>query len=730
MNDLKIPHLLSRRSLIVAAGVTAVGLVVAVNHRKFWSRPDNKKNLRFSPSAYLEMFPDGKIVVIVGQSELGQGIHTCLAQALADELDADWSTIMVRHSRSGQDPGKAFELPLFPGAGVQMIAESTSTKYFFEPMRIAGAAARLMLVRAASAAWGLREDQCRTSDGHILGPDGRKASYKEFVQAAANLPIPELKNVRLKSPRDFKFIGKSMPRVDVKDKVAGKPIYGIDFRLPGLLTAVVARSPVLGGRMISFDQSASLTVPGVKACLPIPTGVAVLANGFWAAKTGRDRLKIEWDHGPRATMSTEAMEAEYRRLLGTPGALVLERGNLAPVQAGNSRDRVAEYSVPYLAHAAMEPLNCTMQWRADSCEIWVGTQYQSMDLKTASRVLGIPAGSITLNTLHSGGGFGRRASPKSDFVAETAEILKRVRHLNAPVQNIWGREDDLQGGEYRPMAFNRLAASLSPSGDLLSWSHRIVSQSILDDTEFVSWNVNGIDALSIGGADNMPYEVANFRLELHTPKTGPTVSWMRSVGEVNNAFAIECFIDELALLADSDPVAFRLKMLGTNPRLAHVLDLAAKRAGFHEKTPKGIGRGIAVHQYIDSRVAMVAEVSVEKGKPKATKFTVAIDCGRVVNPNGVKAQVEGGVMFALSSALYGKISFDHGRTKQKNFDTYRMLRIESAPEVVVHLVDSDEPPVGVGEVNVPPVAPALCNAIYAATGKRIRDLPVSASIDL
>ncbi|RJG13624.1 xanthine dehydrogenase family protein molybdopterin-binding subunit [Pseudomonas cavernicola] len=722
------PRLLTRRTFIVSAGTIAAGLAIVVHSPNAISGllGDNAGKA-FKPNAFVEISSDGQIVVLVGQSEIGQGIHTCLAQALAEELDADWSMVTARHSPAGDEYQLA---PDVFGPGIQMIAQSSSTRYLFEPMRMAGAVARLLIVRAAAKAWGLSEDKCTTANGYVLAADGRKAPYGEFVVDAAKLPMPAAGDVRLKSPETFKLIGKSMPRIEGKDKITGQPIFGIDVRLPGMLTAVVARSPILGGKAIRVDDSASKKVPGVKACLQIADGVAVIAENFWAAKTARALLKIEWDSGPRGTMSSEVMEAEYRQALGKPGLVVLERGRTDALMSDSGGGHLADYTMPYMAHAPMEPLNCTMQWQGDACEIWVGTMYQSMDHKVASEILGIPKEKVKLNTMHCGGGFGRRASPKSDFVAETARIMKAARHLGAPIQNIWTREDDIQGGEYRPMAFNRLSATLSPSGKIESWGHRIVSQSILDDTEFASWNAGGYDALSVGGAITLPYEIENFRLDIHTPKTGPTVSWMRAPGEVSNCFAVECFIDELAHRAKIDPVTFRLNMLGKDPRLAHVLNVAAKTGGLLERSPAGMGRGVAVHSYVDTRVAAVAEVTIADGHLRVSRITVVLDCGRVVNPDGVKAQVEGGVIFALSNALYGRISFDQGRAQQSNFDSYPVLRMDAAPEVLVHLVSSEEGPFGVGEVACPPVAPALCNAIYAATGKRFRDTPVSAAIDV
>lgn len=721
-------RLLTRRTFIVSAGAIAAGLAIAVKCPEAISGLlGNNAEPAFKPNAFVEISADGQIVVIVGQSEIGQGIHTCLAQVLAEELDADWSRVTARHAPASDD----FQLaPDVFGPGIQMIAQSSSTRYLFEPMRMAGAVARLLIVRAAAKTWKLNEDQCTTANGYVLAADGRKAAYGEFVVEAAKLPMPEATEIRLKSPDSFRLIGQSMPRIEGKDKITGQPIFGIDFRLPGMLTAVVARPPVLGGKAIRVDDSASKKVPGVKACLQVPSGVAVIADNFWAAKKARELLQVEWDVGLRGNLSSKVMEAEYRQALGKPGLIALERGRTDELLNDSGRSYLADYTMPYMAHAPMEPLNCTMQWQGEGCEIWVGTMYQSMDRKVAAEILGLAKEKVKLNTLHCGGGFGRRASPKSDFVAETAHILKAARHLGTPIQNIWTREDDIQGGEYRPMAFNRLTAILAPSGVITSWGHRIVSQSILDDTEFSAWNAGGFDALSVGGAITLPYEIENFRLDIHTPKTGPTVSWMRAPGEVSNCFAVECFIDELAHRAKVDPLNFRLNMVGKDPRLVHVLKLAAKAGGLQEPVPPGTGRGIAVHSYVDTRIAAVAEVAMEKDHLRVRRITVALDCGRVVNPDGVKAQVEGGVIFALSNALYGRISFDQGRVEQSNFDSYPVLRMDAAPEVVVHLVDSEEGPYGVGEIACPPVAPALCNAIYAATGQRIRDTPVSASISV
>jgi len=669
----------------------------------------------FAPSAWVRIAPDGRVTVIVNKAEMGQGVCTSLAMLLAEELDADWS-------RVGFEFAPATPEYVDPNFGMQMTGGSSSVKGMSEPLRHAGAAARALLVAAAAQEWGVDATACGTEPGFVVHrASGRRAGYGELAGSAATLPVPS--DVPLKDPRDFRLVGRPTPRLDTPDKVLGRATFALDVRRPGMLVALIARPPSFGGRARSLDAKAAYAVPGVMQVASIDAGVAVLATGFWAAKRGRDALLIEWDAGPNATLSSDTLRDEYRRLAQQPGLAARRDGDPEAALAAAARVLTAEYELPYLAHAPMEPLNCVVELRADGCEIWAGTQFQTVDQAAAAREAGLRPEQVRIHTTFMGGGFGRRANPASDFIVEAVQCAKAAG--GRPVQLVWTREDDLRGGYYRPMWHSRIRAGLDAAGAVTAWSHTIVGQSIVAGTPFEQYMVkDGIDETSVEGAKELPYAIPHVQVDLHTTKVGVPTQWWRSVGHSHTAFVVESFLDEIAHAMGKDPLALRRALLAGRPRWLGVLDLAAQRAGWGTPAPAGHARGVAVHHSFDTWVAQVAEVSLVEGWPRVHRVTCAVDCGRVVNPDTVKAQMEGGIGFGLTAVLYGSITLKDGRVEQSNFHDYRMLRIHEMPEVVVHLVPSDEPSTGVGEPGVPPVAPAVCNALFALTGKRIRRLPI------
>jgi isoquinoline 1-oxidoreductase beta subunit len=588
-----------------------------------------------------------------------------------------------------------------------------------------GAAARVMLVQAAAQQWNVPAGSCHVEKGVVIhAASGKKASYGSLANAAAAIPVPS--NVPLKDPKNFITIGKKVRRLDTPSKTNGTAQFGLDVTLPGMLTALVARAPVFGGKVVSFDASESLKVPGVRTVEQVPSGVAVIASGFWPARLGRERLKINWDDGANAEISSTKMLADFSSQSASPGLVAKKAGDPVGALAGAAKKITAEYDVPYLAHAMMEPLNCVVDLRADSCEIWTGTQFQTGDRANAAKVAGLAPEKVQIHTTLLGGGFGRRANPASDFVMEAVNVAKAAK---APVKVMWTREDDIRGGWYRPMWHDRFAAGLDANGEPIAWTHTIVGQSIMEGTPFEAFGIqNGIDSASVEGAADLLYGIPNLQVDLHSPKIGVPVQWWRSVGHSHTGFSVEAFFDEVAHAGGKDPYQLRRKLLAKQPRMLGVLDLVAQKAGWGKPMPAGRGRGIATHFSFDSYVAQVIEASVEKdGTVHVHRVVCAVDCGRVINPDTVTAQMEGGIIFALTAALKTEITLENGRVQQRNFHDYPMLRMFEAPAVEVFIVPSEEKPTGVGEPSVPPVAPALTNAIFAATGKRVRRLPIRSS---
>ncbi|MDF0542733.1 molybdopterin-dependent oxidoreductase [Sphingobium sp. H39-3-25] len=716
---------ISRRGLLGAGALGSVGLLVGFRYLGGDGSPAGKAAKAFSPNAYLRIGEDDRVTAIIGATEMGQGIFTSLAMVLADELGARWDSIEVE--AAPVDP--AFGNVIF--GGLQATAASTSIVAFYKTTREAAAAARMMLIRAASERWKVPAEACTAREGRIEGPEGREASFGSLVAEAKKLDPPTKEKIVLKDEKDFALVGRPTRRLETPAIVRGKLPYGVDFEVPGMLIATVARAPSRDAKLRRYDAGKASTVPGVQAVVDIPNGVAVIADGYWAALSGRNLLELEWDEPAPGRSSSAGLLADYQRLARTPGPVAAERGQIA--RGGGTV--AAEYAVPYLAHAPMEPLNCTIGTSRDGCDVWVGTQYQSLDRKQVARILGYSETAVRIHTLYMGGGFGRRASPTEDVVVETAEIVKAASALGGdvagrPIKNMWAREDDIQGGYYRPMAHNRLEAVLGEDGYPTSWLHRIVSQSSAKGNEFEFLIAKGIDTTCVAGASDMPYRVPGFRVELHTPERGPIVQWMRSVGNVNTCLAVECFVDELAHRAGKDPLEYRRALLADAPenaRLLRTLDLVAEMSGWSHPPPKGHGRGVAIQDYWGTKISQVAEVSIDGDALKVERVYCAVDCGLVVNPLGAAAQIQGGILFGLSAALYGEITLEGGRTLQSNFHDYPILRMPQAPQVSVEFVQSDAEPVGVGEAAVPHIAAAVCNAIFAASGRRARALPLVAA---
>ncbi|MEO6593974.1 MAG: xanthine dehydrogenase family protein molybdopterin-binding subunit [Planctomycetota bacterium] len=713
---------LSRRGFLRVTATAAGGMLISVQLPALGqsnatqtgrNTQPGQPRADFAPNAFVRIAADGKTTVIVNKSEMGQGICTSLTMVLAEELDADWSR--VNFEFAPVDPVYAH-----PGYGIQMTGGSTSTMAMTEPMQQAGATARAMLVAAAAQKWKVPASECTTKDSVVTHPKtGQRASYGELAAAAALLPVPT--GVPLKDRKDWRLIGKPTHRLDSKAKVEGTAVFSIDVHLPGMLTALVAHPPTFTGKALTIRDAKARAVPGVVDVVDVGSGVAVIAKGFWPAKLGRDKLEVDWDLGDSAALSTAGLREQYRQLAGTTGLVARKDGD-AEKALGEGTALHADYELPYLAHAAMEPLNCVVDLKADSCEIWAGTQFQTVDHAAACATAGLKPEQVKLHTTFLGGGFGRRANPVSDYIVEAVKIAKAAK---APVQLIWTRTDDLRAGYYRPMWHSRIAAAHDGKGTITGWKHTIVGQSIVAGTPFEPMMVkNGIDGTSVEGADDMPYTIPNVLVSLHTTKVPVPTLWWRSVGHSHTAFVIESFLDEMAAATKQDPLALRRKLLSGHPRHLGVLELAAAKAGWSTPVPTGRARGIAVHHSFNSYVATVVEVSLERGWPRVHKVTQAVDCGRTINPDTVKAQLEGATGFALTAALYSAITLKNGSIEQSNFHDYRMLRMHEMPEVAVHMVPSDEPPTGVGEPGVPPVAPALCNALFSLTGKRIRRLPI------
>jgi len=715
------PTALPRRSFLKLAG--ASGLALGAFPQLALAQDKTPEALKPSqqPSAFVRIAPSGEVTVTVNRLEFGQGVMTGLAMILAEELDADWSRVRAEHG-TGE---AAYADPQF---GIHLTGGSNSIKNSYTQYRELGARARAMLLSAAAARWKVDAAQLRTRAGQVLGPAGRKASYGELAEAAMRQPVPT--TVTLKDPKDFRLIGKATSRLDARDKSRGRQDFGIDVRLPGQLTAVVARPPVFGARLSAVDDSAARAIKGVKAVLRIPLdrgaeGVAVVADGYWPAKQARDALKLQWDTSKVEKPDSERLLAQYRALAGQPGPKAMD-ADMAPL-ANAPHTIEAEFVFPFLAHAPMEPLNCTVALTPAGAELWMGSQSPGLDGAAAAGALGLKPEQVKMHVQMAGGGFGRRFVSTSEYVIEACEVAKAVRAagLNVPVRTLWSREDDIKGGYYRPLHLHRARIGFDASGNVLAWDHVLVGQSILSGSVFEQYQVkNGIDATATEGMRE-PYPLP-MRLTVHHPKVNVPVLWWRSVGSTHTAYVMETLLDDIARATKQDPVAYRMRLLGDkHPRHRAALQLAVDQSGYGKQPlPAGRAWGVAVHESFSSVVAYVVEASVKDGNPVLHRVTAGVHCNLAVNPRSIEAQVQGAAVMGLSMCLPGSaITFKDGEVQQSNFGDYTVARITDAPAFAVHIVPSADAPTGMGEPGLPPLAPAFANAIAQLTGKPLRELP-------
>jgi isoquinoline 1-oxidoreductase beta subunit len=721
----------SRRDFLKAGAGLTLGVIIAPRALAQAAGPGRAggevvAQAALEPNAFVRVGADNTVTVVVKHIEMGQGTFTGLPTLVAEELDADWSQIRVEPA-----PADAKRYNNLFWGEAQGTGGSTAVANSFEQLRKAGAAARAMLVSAAAQRWNVPADGISVSKGVVLHTASRrKATFGELAESASKLPVPA--DVKLKEAKDFVYIGKRVPRTDSRVKTNGTAQYTQDVKLPGMLTAVVMHPPRFGAKVKSFDAAKAKAMPRVVDVVQIPSGVAVLARDFWSAKRGRDALAVEWDETDAFKLSSADILAQYRKLAEKPGLPARKDGDVEGAFAAAAKTIQAEFEFPYLAHATMEPMNCVMRLDGNGCEVWNGEQFQTVDQMMVAAVLGVKPEQVRLNMLYAGGSFGRRANPQSDYLVETANIVKAING-RAAVKLVWAREDDMRAGYYRPLYYHALKAGLDAQGNIIAWQHRIVGQSILTGTAFESMLVKeGVDGTSVEGAKTLPYAIPNLAVDLHSPKLPVTVQWWRSVGSTHNGYATEVFIDELAVAAGKDPYTLRRALLDKHPRHRGVLELTAQKAGWTKPLAKGAagerrGRGIAVHESFNTFVAEVAEVTVKRdGSFSVDRIVCAVDCGVAVNPDVIRAQMEGGIGYGLSAALHGAITLNEGVIEQSNFHDYVPLRINEMPAIEVHIVPSNEKPSGVGEPGTPVVAPAVANALFAATGKRVRSLPISA----
>ncbi|MDM9561579.1 xanthine dehydrogenase family protein molybdopterin-binding subunit [Bordetella petrii] len=729
---------LSRRRFMQGAGGLVLGIALGPTvARAAGDAAPAASGAAFAPNAFVRIGTDGTVTVLSKHLEMGQGAYTGLATLLAEELDADWASIRVEGAPADTDLYKNLAL------GVQGTGGSTAIANSYEQMRRAGATARAMLVAAAAEQWQVDPQGITVSAGVVRhAASQRQAGFGELAERAARQPVPD--SVPLKAPADFKLIGQEAPRrVDGAAKTDGTARFTQDMKLPGMLVAVAAHPPRFGATVAGFDASKAKAVPGVRHVVQFPGtphsfgGVAVLADNTWAARAGRDALQVQWDDSKAYRKGTEEIRAQFRQALDQPGKVAGSKGDVDAALAQAAQVIEAEYEVPYLAHAAMEPMNCLVQLGDGRCDIWNGEQFQTVDQAAVARLLGIAPERVSITQLYAGGSFGRRANAHADYVVEAVSIAKAARDqgVRAPVKLVWTREDDMRGGYYRPLNVHRARIGLDAQGKPLAWHVRLAGQSIFLGGPFEAAMQDGIDPTSVEGQADLRYAVPNLRVESYTPEdVAVPVLWYRSVGHTHTAFSAEGLMDEAAAAARQDPVAYRLALLQDHPRHRKVLELAAERAGWSQPLAAPAqgerrGRGVALHESFNTIVAQVAEVTVKAdGSFKVDRIVCALDCGVVVNPDVVRAQMEGGIGFGLSTALHGALTLKDGQVEQSNFHDYPILRINEMPAVEVHTVASTEKPTGVGEPGVPPVAPAVANALFNATGQRIRRLPFAGQL--
>jgi isoquinoline 1-oxidoreductase subunit beta len=703
---------LSRRRFVRCAAAAGAGLTLSL-HLPLAGRNAEAADA-FEPNAFIRIERDGRIVLTMPYVEMGQGTYTAIPMLIAEELEADLKQVQLEHAPPNE---KLYGNPLL--GGIQATGNSNAIRAAWQPLRQAGATARTMLVSAAARRWKVDPASCRAQGGQVLhAPTGRSISYGDLAADAASLPVPE--NVPLKRPQDFKLIGTPAKRLDTAAKVNGTALYGIDVRPPGVKIATLAQSPVFGGRLKSVDDAAAKAVKGVRQIVRLDDAVAVVADHMGAAKKGLAALVVEWDGGALAKLTTGDVAGELEQATLKPGAVAQNIGDVNAAMANAATKVEAIYQLPFLAHAALEPMNCTVHVRKDGCDVWVGTQALARCQAAAGKVTGLPLDKVVVHNHLLGGGFGRRL--EADGVARAVQIAMQV---DGPVKVVWTREEDIQHDMYRPYWFDRISASLDEKGMPVAWNHRFAGSSIVARYLPPAFN-NGLDPDTTEGSINLAYALPNMHVEYSRvePPGIPTAFW-RSVGPSHTVFVVESFMDELAAAAKQDAVAYRLALLDKAPRAKAVLKLAAERAGWGQPLPARSGRGVALQHVFATYMAHVAEVEVSKGGTvRVRRVVCAVDCGTAVNPDIVRAQIQGAIIFGITAALHGEITLKDGRVKQANFDTYQMLRMDEAPAIEVHIIQNSEPPGGMGEAGTSAISPAVANAIFAATGKRLRKLPV------
>jgi isoquinoline 1-oxidoreductase beta subunit len=695
----------NRRGFLQVGASATAGLLVG-----FYLPERSKLSAQSAESAklnaWIHIAPDDSVTLRIHKAEMGQGTVTSLSQLLAEELECDWGKFRTEFP------------PVERVFGFQGVVGSQSIRTSWDPLRKAGATAREMLILAGAQTWGVDKSSCRAESGFVVNTSNNaRLSYGKLAGAASKLPVPT--NVALKDPKQFKLIGKSIKRLDTPNKVTGRTQFGIDTRRPGMVYAAIARCPVFGGKVASFDATRANAFPGVKQVVQVSRGVAVVADNTWSAIQGTRVLDIKWDEGANANQSSVAISKLFAERAQKPGVEVSKAGDFAAGLASAAKKVEAVYEVPFLAHATMEPMNCTADVRADSCDVWASTQMQTMAQAAAAQASGLPPEKVNIHSQYMGGGFGRRGM--IDYVTEAVEVSKAV---GAPVKVTWSREDDMHHDNYRTASYSRFVAGLDADGWPVAWSNRVVSPSITNSSGQPPQN--GIDRTSTEGSHDMGYGIPNKLVDYHWTEVGVPVTYWRAVGYTQNTFFVESFMDELAAAGGKDPVELRRRLLAQNPRLLGVLELVAQKADWGKPLPAGRFRGVAIVNNVGSYTAQVAEISVTQGKVRVHRVVCAVDCGHVVNPAIVELQIRSAIVYGLTAALKGEITIGQGRVEQANFNSYDMLRIDEAPVVEVHMIASTQNPGGIGEAGVPAIAPAVCNAVFAATGKRIRRLPIRA----
>jgi len=712
---------MNRRGVLKCLGLGGGGFLIACGLAPVGAALAKSGDEDYAFNAFVRVDTDNTVTVIIKHLDKGQGVTTGLTTIVAEEMNAAWDQMRWEFA-----PADASRYNNLAWGGSQGTGGSSSIRNSWPQLREAGATARAMLTGAAAARWGVAAATVSVEQGVVRSADGRQATFGELATDAANItltmPPP------LKAADDFRLIGQPIPRIDSRQKSTGEAVYTIDIKLPGMLYAAVARAPRFGARLTSMNDAETRAVDGVVDVVTIPSGAAVVATSYWKAMQGRQLLRTEWADDAAEMRSSAEISAALRAALDKPGAVAASRGDAAGALAHAAKIVEAEFEFPFLAHASMEPLNAIVQVRGGGCQIWTGCQSQTRDQHSAAAILGIDPNRVTINTQYAGGSFGRRAVPTSDFVSEAVHVAKSLG-TDAPVNVQWTREDDMAGGYYRPVSMHRLAAGLDANSRLIAWHHRVVGQSFLEGTSLARMINNGVDGTLVEGARGLPYAVDNFLCDTHMVQTGVPTLWWRSVGHTHNAYATEVFIDEVAYAAGRDPVELRRELLSGHPRHRGVLDLALAKAG-DPPVGKNRGRGVAVHESFRSFVAEVVDVSLhDDGRFSVDAVTAAVDCGIAINPDIVRAQIEGGIGYGLSALLREAVTLTDGVVDQQNFDTYAPLRIGEMPDISVHIVPSAEPPTGVGEPGTPPIGPAVANALLALTGRALRRPPIGTRIE-